>query len=242
LRARLWFRYREPINWLIAIALFAPLVYLLQISHSMWTADGIAMLIAFGAYLLLLRKRSIAIRCTNPQCKKYIETHTPWVCGYNGCTNKRAYDFPFIHRCQHCEAEPKAYKCHHCGDLIFLAKDEQKFNYATCLGFWENMMPQVDEHAVQMSEQEKAIQIAKLKVERAKLDVNLKSYSETLDPPKPKMRSADEDLEAFMRDLLGDEDAARKWEAKIREEFKGDPGEMERRLLALRKWTINRTR
>src|ERR1044071_5454799 len=122
LTARLWFRLREPVNWVIAILLFAVGYFLLM----PLVGGFVAWIICVGAAFCLffgLQKRPIGIRCTN--CRKFLKTNTPWVCGFKQCRNDQTDDFPFVNRCQHCEAEPKAYKCHHCGELIYFTEDRQ---------------------------------------------------------------------------------------------------------------------
>jgi hypothetical protein len=58
-----------------------------------------------------------------------------WMCGACSAKNEHVDDFPFVHRCESCGVEPKAYRCHYeeCGKLIFLTKDELVRNYAYCI-------------------------------------------------------------------------------------------------------------
>src|SRR5581483_2955640 len=68
------------------------------------------------------------IRFSCPHCGWVVATNTPWICGVCEQKNQNADDFPFVHRCEHCGNEPKAYRCHHkdCGNIIFLTDDEQE--------------------------------------------------------------------------------------------------------------------
>jgi hypothetical protein len=134
LDARLLFRLRVAINFSIVLAFF--IVGALLISLLPWPLIGDVILIAISYYLFfhVLNNRTIEIECGN--CKKLVEIRTPWTCGFCKRNNNDTDEFPFVHRCVHCGAEPKAYQCHHkgCGKLIFLTKDELDANFAFCLG------------------------------------------------------------------------------------------------------------
>jgi hypothetical protein len=123
-----------------------------------------------GAYYLyvLWDKRPIRLCCG---CEEILLTTTPWVCGVCKRVNRNANEYPFVHRCEHsdCGAEPKAYKCHHCNELIFLTEDEDKTNYAYCLNSPDEL-PKPDERAeklkkIKEKKEEKEAVLDSLKVE-----------------------------------------------------------------------------
>src|SRR5262249_26245098 len=72
--------------------------------------------------------RPIWIRCNH--CMRSIATNTLWVCGSCHAPNRDTLSHPFVAECQACQTEPKAYKCHHCQNLIFLSADEDPSNCA----------------------------------------------------------------------------------------------------------------
>ena len=92
----------------------------------------VAGIFAGGVYFYL-ESRLLVIEC--PSCGRDINTNTPWQCGFKGCRNENADEFPFIHECEHCHYPPKAYVCHHreCGQLIYLTSDRQQIHAAKCL-------------------------------------------------------------------------------------------------------------
>ena len=203
-----------------------------------WLAFTIALAVAFCLYFFVLDKRAIGIEC--PHCGKYIETNTPWICGYKQCRNENVDDFPFIYRCEHCGAEPKAYKCHHCDSLIFFTKDHLRVNYAQCVNLPVKSEPvKKDETLEAVTDLKGGIQVTRLKVEKAKLDVELKGLNKDLEPP-PKEKTAFEELEEYFKGMMGNEDAAKKWHAAIDAEFPNDSVEREKRHRVVDQWMTNR--
>ena len=58
-----------------------------------------------------------------PHCGKYISAHIDWKCGCCGEKNSDTKTFSFLYKCQHCEAIPKSYCCHHCGKIVALVEN-----------------------------------------------------------------------------------------------------------------------
>lgn len=77
LRARQWFKLREPVNWAISIAAFAVLFFILQF-FSFWVAFGIALAAASCLHFFYLENRTIRIKCPYGRCQEIIETNTPF--------------------------------------------------------------------------------------------------------------------------------------------------------------------
>jgi predicted RNA-binding Zn-ribbon protein involved in translation (DUF1610 family) len=238
LTARQWFKLRGAINWAVTIVVFIPLVFMLMQLCEAWLAFTIALAVTFCLHFFVLDKRAIGIEC--PHCGKYIETNTPWICGYKQCRNENVDDFPFIYRCEHCGAEPKAYKCHHCDSLIFFTKDHLRVNYAQCVNLPGKSEPvKMDETLEAVTDLKGGIQVTKLKVEKAKLDVELKGLNKDLEPP-PKEKTAFEELEEYFKGMMGNEDAAKKWHAAIDAEFPNDSVEREKRHRVVDQWMANK--
>lgn len=239
LNARLWFKLRTPTNWVVAIAVFAVLVFVLQNFIHPLIADAAAIGIAFCIFFFILEKRSIAIIC--PDCNEYIETNTAWVCGFCQKRNAQTDEFPFINRCEHkdCGQEPKAYQCHHCEELIFFTKDKLKINYAKCVNIPD--APKTDrpvkkDKGVKQHEEKRDL-IHELEVTRLKGD--LKEAKSKIEPP-PKKKTPFEELDEYYKGSVGNEEAARKWKAAIDKEFKNDPDEREKRHRVVDQWVRNR--
>ncbi|HEX5399059.1 MAG TPA: hypothetical protein VFY06_08430 [Verrucomicrobiae bacterium] len=245
LTARQWFKLREPVNWAISIVVFAALFFILQF-FSLWMAFGVAFVAAFCLHFFYLDHRAIRIKCPYGRCREIIETNTPWICGHNGCKNDHPDEFPFIHRCEHCGYQPKAYKCHHCGELIFFTEDEQKTGYAECANYVLKaaVVKKRDGHQEMMTNKREVIESKGLDLEIGKLDIRLKGINKVLNPPpppprsepKPRMPTPEDELAVFMRQSVGTEDAAAKMRAKVKEDYKDDPDECEKRLRLIDQW------
>ena len=121
--ARWHFKFRTLINAVCVGAGFVLItLFTVQIEGGI-----LIMLVAGGAgYFLffhVLPNRVIPMSC--PHCFGHIATNTPWVCPSCEKKNQNTDEYPFIHRCEHCKTEPKAYICHHksCGKPIFFSLD-----------------------------------------------------------------------------------------------------------------------
>jgi hypothetical protein len=194
---------------------------------------------AWFLYFLLRMDDAVLIRCNN--CGKDIETDRPWVCGVCHKAHTNASEFSFLGNCVNCGAEPKAYQCHHCLELIFLSKDELKLNFATCANLPIETKPVKQDKVLEnIAKLGKDIEITQLKVKKAELDVTLKGLNENLAPP-PKKKTAYEELEEYYLSMVGNDDAAEKWKAAIDAEFKNNPKERKKRHLVVKQWMLNRS-
>ena len=105
--------------------------------------------VMFGVYKTMLEKRAIGVTC--PHCNRYISSKTPWVCGFCKHRVHHVETHPFVHQCNDCSAEPKAYRCHHseCGKLIFLTEDRLEAGYARCAATPEELPKPPDNEDVE---------------------------------------------------------------------------------------------
>jgi len=224
LTARQWFKLRGAINWAATIIVFTPLVFVLMQLCEAWLAFTIALAVAFCLLFFVLDKRAIGIEC--PHCGKYIETNTPWTCGFKQCRNENVDDYPFIYRCEHCGAEPKAYKCHHsnCGELIFFTKDQLRINYAQCVNLPVKSKPvKKDKTAEKFSKQDAEKSDLKHELETTLLKGAINEAKSKSEPVKlPTITDR-------YKKSVKDEDEARRLKAAVDEEFKDDPVEREKR-------------
>jgi predicted RNA-binding Zn-ribbon protein involved in translation (DUF1610 family) len=238
LSARQWFTWKEPITWASSIVVFTFLFFVLTLVFGGLPAFIIAFIAAFCLHFFYLDKRAIGIEC--PHCGKYIETNTPWICGYKQCRNENVDDFPFIYRCEHCGAEPKAYKCHHCDSLIFFTKDQLRINYAQCVNLPVKSEPvKKDQTAEKIGKQDEEKRDLLHELDVTKIKGNIKEAKAKIEPP-PKKKTAFEELEEYYKGMMGNEDAAKKWHAAIDAEFPNDPVEREKRHGVVEQWMINK--
>lgn len=232
--ARACFAWRTPVNVITSLGGIFLVVYVgmhlfwaLHVVDSRFGLVVIFSLVSIPVFIFvffLLEKRAFRFVC--PHCKGYIETNTPWKCGYCGCANYDVNDFPFIGKCESCGAEPKAYKCHHpkCRELIYFTKDFQDFNYAECI----NLPPaEQDDHEDAVIKRQKEIELKELAIKEGQLDVTLKSLRDSLQTPR--MKTIEEKYRASMKN----EDDERRLRAAINEEFKDDDVERIRRNLMI---------
>jgi hypothetical protein len=205
--------------------LFAAMFFALMLLFGALPAFVVSFVAAFCLFFFILNKRAIRIVC--PYCAKYIETNTSWICGNKGCRNDRIDDFPFIYRCEHCGSYPKAYECHHCGELIFFSEDQQRTGFARCASAPATSEPVKDEHEIEIAKKKKVVQLSQLDLEKAKLDVELKGYKQTLEPQKP--RGVRERLRSKVGSKTELDDEVRRLKTEADEEFLNDPVGREKR-------------
>jgi hypothetical protein len=66
-----------------------------------------------------------------PRCGKYVGSDLQWRCGRCGHENRNTREFSFLDKCEECKQPPKAYRCHWCGQSIFLDRDKDDKHCAT---------------------------------------------------------------------------------------------------------------
>ena len=233
------FKSRTVLNLAIIAAIFIASVVVLSWFASLLFSGFLPLLLVdaaciAGAYYLyiLWDKRPIRLQC--PECGRIILSNTPWVCGVCKQPNRNTTDYPFVHRCEHedCRAEPKAYKCHLCNELLFLSEDEDKTNYAHCLNSPDEI-PEPDERVEKLKKVGEKKQDKADKIELAELDERLRAIRKRLKVEKKK--SAKEVLKADVDSMMELEEAAIALKAEITEECKGDKARLKRRLLTVDK-------
>jgi hypothetical protein len=240
LHARFWFRWREPVNWVISIGLFVVVFQVLAAFFGVHFAAAISIAAVFCLFFFVLKGRAIGIRC--PRCTKPIDTNTPWICGYKQCRNENVDDYPFVHRCQHCGAEPKAYECHHCQELIFFTEDCLRINYAKCINLPAKPKAlTTDGDVEEIDSLDKGIQISERKLKKAKIDVELKTFDEILNPPKPKKQRdiLQEDFENYHDRNMSGADIVQSKKAENAVKYQDDPAELERQNALVDLWAQN---
>lgn len=233
-----------PINLGIVLVGFIILVFIAQFFINPLIVDIVAVGIAYTLFFFILEKRAIAVEC--PHCGGYIETNTPWKCGNPNCQkpNERVDDFPVVHRCQHCEVEPKAFECPHekCHLPIYLSNDRLKTIYAQFIKPQKRSEPKPppkDPNAEKKHKQQQEKSDLEHEVEMARLKAKLKEeQSKTAEPPLKK--TAYEDLEEYFKSMMANEKAEREWRDIIDEQFKNDPVAREKAHRVVDQWMRNR--
>jgi len=242
LTARQWFKLREPVNWAVTAILFVPVFVVLMYLVGAFLAGVISIAAAFCLFFFLLQNRAIRIACSNERCGKDIETNTPWICGNKGCRNDHVDQFPFIYKCEVCGYYPKAYECHHCGQLIFFTSDHQKSGYAVCANesFKPRKAKKREKHQDAVVERKEKIELKGLSVQEAELEVQLKKHEDAIKPLSLKVKTPEQELEEFMSKSVGDEEAAEKWRELVNKKYvEGDP-EREKRHSLIDDWVRRR--
>lgn len=234
LQVRQWFKLRDALNIAAVIVGFIVLDAILWLVAGGFIGGSVSIAVMFCVYFFILHKRTIGIEC--PSCQNFIETNTPWICGYCGAQNLHTDDFPFVGQCETCKAEPKAYQCHHkgCGTLIFFTKDRQEINFAKCVNIPVPTRPtrvKKDKDAEEMAKLEKGIQLTERMVKKAELDVKLKEFKDVLEPIKSKSKG--ERLRSGVRSRTELEDEVRRLKAETDKEFPNDMDARKKRYLEI---------
>jgi hypothetical protein len=236
LEARWWFKKREAINWGVSAVCF--IVLFLALMHVFDTWPGgtlLAGIIAIFPVLVLhffvLGIPAISIAC--PHCPGYIETKTPWKCGYKNCLNENVGAYPFINKCEHCGYIPKAYQCHHCKELIFFTIDEQKTSYAQCANV-STPLRKVAPDAIGEKIDKHREEIRDLQHKYTKTKIESDIEIEKQRPIKTPEESARDLIRKEMQRLynlkMEKEDAAQHLKAALTKQFEHQPFELEKRL------------
>jgi hypothetical protein len=192
LTAKWRFKFRHFNNWLWALGLFASLAYIFNAFLPglwVWGADALAIVVISFLFFKVWYYRAILIECD--LCHKKIGTNIPWICGFKQCRNDNVDEYPFVHRCEHCGAEPKAYMCHHCDTehLIFLTPDQFKNNYARCT------RPSRVRDDLDIADLEKNRRKAVLEVDIAQYDKTLGRFTKPDPYEEDKRRRANEEAD-----------------------------------------------
>lgn len=238
--AKWHFKFRELINCGGVLAGFAVIALIALQTEGGWIITLIAAGIAYFVYMHVLANRTIGITC--PNCRKHIATNTPWLCGFCPAKNQNGDEFPFINRCEHCGAEPKAYKCHHldCGKLIFLTKDLQEENYATC--YRPPAPPAPDETKEEISFQEKEKRKLEHQLRMTQLTAELNEAKKAVEPSKERAphEIVEESFSRHNAFTMSAYDIARRQKADNAIKYKDDPEMLERANLSVDMWLRDR--
>ena len=227
--ARFRFKFREPTNWLMCFAAFALIaaIVALVMPGIAWLIDiGVIAILAFLNFFVL-HKRSIKVLC--PHCLELIDTNVPWTCGCCGKKNMRTDDFPFVYRCEDekCHAQPPAYKCHHCHNVVFLTRDRRQQGWAASPDFSTEGTKRDDRAATKtamkelMEDKTDALAIAEL-------DAKLREIDAKHRPPKVKT-PAEQMAEMCDREYqgsMGIREYCRKKSKEVAEKYKDSPDDL----------------
>ena len=234
LGARSWFKMREAINWIVTIFLFMAVFFFLMVMLGGGIAFVVSTTVAFGLFFFVLDKRTVKILCNH--CQKPIITNTPWVCGFCQKNNTTTDDFPFIHRCEHCGAEPKAYECHHCGQLIFLTEDEMKLNYARCVGApVAAVVPPPPDEATVREQEARAVE-HQLRMTRLNAELVEENRKAEFSKRKSPTEKVEESFSKHHAAIMAEHDIARREKETNAAKYKDDPYLLERANESVDTW------
>jgi hypothetical protein len=230
---------------LVVLAIYLPMLWIFLHFRWYWLLVWPLIFSLCFLYFKILEKRAISIVC--PECQKYIETTTPWICGNKDMPhrNDQVGEFPFINQCQHCGFIPKAYQCHHCGELIFFTRDHLKSGYARCADKTEEpkSRPPVEKDKVvkKINELDKGIQLTEREVKKAELDLKLKVIKQDLEPPKEmtEREKLEESASRFKDRFTTGPKIVEQWKAENAQRFKDNPVELEKANLLVDQWVRN---
>jgi len=235
------FKIRPLANYVFCLIIFTAVAVLFSLVASgflLWLADAGAIAVLFYLNFYVLEKRGIRIRC--PHCTKYIATNVPWICGFCEKRNDNIDAFPFIHRCEHCSAEPRSYKCHHrnCGKLIFLTDDHLEENFARCVS---TPIPDETEAETNLQAREKRKMEHELIMAELSAKLNLvKEKSEFMKKKSPRAKK-EESFESFHGGVMAAREIAREKKTAIADKYKDDPEMLQWSTEAVDEWLKSET-
>jgi hypothetical protein len=220
--ARLRFKLRGLNNILLVAVIFGGVAILAVNTAYVTIIDLVTGSVLLYVFFFFLEKRTIGFRC--PHCQAHISSNTPWVCGFKECSNLNIVSHPFVHCCENCGAEPKAYVCHHCRKTIFLSSDKLAANAARCLNLSAPSSTAEPQEEIQRQRQEQKQQ-REHDIAIAELDERLGKIKERTDGPKLKKpgEKLAEKLEQGYLESMGLREYAKKKRAEVAEMYKDDP-------------------
>ena len=227
-------------NWIFCICVFAAVIFLLWRFCPDWAllvGGGAAIFFLYFFLFNFLEGRAIWIKCD--QCGQKITSKTPWVCGFEKCKkpNQNVERFPFLNKCEHCGAEPKAYQCHHCGKTIFLTQDLQIEGFAFAIGSKFQTKPTSPEPVKdEIAERKHATEIVKAQIESLQREAELVEAQAHLKKVKGEKTSLEEDGDAKHLIHMGRLIVSRQKIARAKEELKDDPEALERTIKFWEGW------
>lgn len=238
---RLRFKLRPLTNYAFTLFAFALIAAVLSIVISgplVWLADGVVISILFYFNFFVWEKRGIGIRC--PGCGRFISTNTPWICGFCQKKNERVDEFPFVNRCEHCSAEPKAYQCHHrgCGKLVFLTADHLEDNFARCA-----TAPAEDLSATEVTFQEREKRKLEHELILTELTAKLNAGKERLEFMKKRtpQEKKKESFQKFHGDSMAARELAKAEKAANAEKYRDDPEMLKAANEVVEEWLRSET-
>ena len=189
-------------NFGILLAIFVPAEAIMSLVLGGFIGSVIVIAGLFIAYFFLMQGRPINITCES--CNKTILSSTPWICPVCRKNNLNTSEFSFLYRCEHCNAEPKAYECHHknCGAYLYLTADESELLCAKSIGAPERKTPELPSpQEVLKEEREQARwkrqgerETTQWEIEKSRLDADLAQATANLKMVKGEKKSLEEDL------------------------------------------------
>jgi hypothetical protein len=239
LNARLFFRLRTLINCAIIGVIFVPLAIFFFGVIGGWMATLFLIGALYFFFFYVLQKVPVEIDC--PHCHENLVTNTPWVCGECRQTNRDIDAFPFVHQCGLCNAEAKAYRCHHCSELIFLSRDRRKQNFAYSL---DNRPPEQTPPSEDESlKQQKAREALLHEIEMADLAAKLEEKKQQLEFGKKKtpVEEIETSFTKYFARVMGSQEFAQRQRAEADEKFKDQPELQKRAHEAIDAWLRSRT-
>jgi len=252
LNSRARFKFKALVNIVLLFAVFIPVVFVLSwITSAIFPGSLFALLAVDAAtigvlYFLFIFLENQPIKLVCKKCQQVILSNTPWTCSACGKANKNVRKYPFVDKCEFCGVEPKAYRCHHCQDLIFLTEDKLKQNYAYCLNSPAEI-PEPDARTVELIRQAREWEDKKHEVAMVhrqliitKMKARMEEIKKAAEPIKVKTprEQKEESLKNYVAGTVGDRELAAKQKAENAITFKDHPEDLKDANQAVDEWLI----
>jgi len=216
-------------------------------SGSLWPMFLADCVLAVGAYLLFLNWNLRPLLFACPGCKAVISSKTPWICCVCKRQNRDTDKYSFVNRCGYddCRAEPKSYRCHHCNELVFLSKDEDKVNFACSINSKADTdnarTSKVHSRSEELETKVHEVNLARATIIKAQLEATLKKLERELQAEQPATIEAMlQEGQKYVHSRRAVEKAAQLLKSQNEIDCKGNNDELERDNLVVDEWVQNK--
>jgi len=224
--------------WFKLAAIFLGLVLLWSFVCSLVFTTPAPMLFGnviagLATYYIFLRWNQHPLRLRCKGCRGTVLCSTPWICGECGHKNLDVFNFPLIHECESCHYPPKAYRCHHCGELIFLTDDKDKRHFACRVGSEE--VPPPNQHALKLKQLQEEKEAKEARLSIAEIEGELSDIRRRVQQNRTTGKTPKEIIQEGVDRIMRWEDAELEIIADVKKRHKGNATAIKRRLAALEK-------
>lgn len=169
------------------------------------------------------------------ECKKYIPSTMPWVCGFCDMEHPDPRVYSFLYKCKRCKKKPEAFTCPHCGTVWCFNRRADSTHPARKITSRASQPSVETPSDTRRREHSQKQEETRLKIEEAKLELQLKTLEERKKRTSPKSpkEQLEAELESALEAKVGGKEFVRKTRERIKKQFCDDAEAREDWLTAL---------